>query len=202
MGLFSNRSSSTQQTTYDTTTTTVQSDQSGNSGLNFAQTGDLTLDLADRSTNTIVQTDQGAIESAARTARESLAFAGGALGDVLGYASSVGAQSIGAAQAANAAGLSFGASAVKSIADSNSNALSLFANVVGQSIDASRGLARDAADANAAATKEAIAGFSSLAKQTSASSDDRVSKVAGYALAAVAAAIILPAIFGRRGLAA
>lgn len=196
MGLFSSSSRSTQQTTYDTTTNTVQSDQSGNSGLNFAQTGDLSLDLSDRSdrsdrsTTTLISTDQGAIEAAARSVREAL-----------GFASDVGAQSLAAAQAANSAGLSFGASAIKSVSDTNANALGLLVNLTQQGINASTGIARDAAEANASATREAIAGFSSLAKQTSASSDDRVSKVAGYALAAVAAAIILPAIFGRRGLA-
>ena len=44
---------------------------------------------------------------------------------------------------------------------------------------------------------DTIAGFKSLAMQTSASTDDRVAKIAMYAFAAVAALVILPQIFKR-----
>jgi hypothetical protein len=169
MGLFSSSSRNTQSASYETVTNTDQTDQSGNSGLNFSRVGD--VDLSDRSTTTLttISTDQGALRVAGGLGEAAFSFAGAGLDN---------------AQAANAGALSFGRSALDNVARVNADSLSLLGGLITGAIDSSRTLARDA-----------IEGFGSLATRNSASTDDRVTKLAGFALAAVAAAFILPAIW-------
>jgi hypothetical protein len=183
MGLFSSKSKSSSSTVYDTDTTTTQADQSGNQGLNFAQLGNVALDLSDRSSTTVIATDQGAIGSAERS-----------IAGALGSAERIASGGIAGAIAANSAGLAFGESALNRVSQVQEGSLGLLAGLVDKSIDSSRTLARDSAEANAATVASAISGFGSLAKQTSASSDDRVTKVAGFALAALVAALVLPSL--------
>jgi hypothetical protein len=54
-----------------------------------------------------------------------------------------------------------------------------------------------ATDAQSKLTQDSLAGINDLALQTSSTSDDRVAKIALYALIAVAAVFILPRLFGK-----
>lgn len=167
-------------TQYNTTTNTDQLDQSGNSGLNLSNT-DASFDshdstvLTNRETNTTIYTaiDGGALKEAGA------AIAGG----------------LELARKATSGALDFGTNAVDQIARLNSNSLDLFAELTQGAFDSARSLARDSMDANARATTAAVEGFGALAKQSSESTDDKVSKVAAYGLVAIAAILILPALF-------
>ena len=67
---------------------------------------------------------------------------------------------------------------------------------LGESFDFARDVVSGAGSAVADAVRTNIEGLQSLAHQTSESSDDRVTRVAMYAFAAIAAVFILPKLFG------
>lgn len=71
-------------------------------------------------------------------------------------------------------------------------------DAVSDALDYGRSMYSAAIGANQATTAANLSGLTALARETSASADDRVSKVAVYALMAVAAAMVLPAIFRGR----
>lgn len=202
MGIFDSKTKQINDIDTTTVTDTDQLDQSGNEGLNLGQVGgsavlDLssTTNLTDASqTSTTIQTnylDGGSLTLAGDISRQALAVAGGGVAN---------------ASAANAGALQFGSQALSQVADLNANSLQLFASLVGDAFDNSRTLARDAIDASAnalakfsdfssTATADAVAGFGALAKQGAESTDDKVSKVAMYGLAAIVAAMVLPQLF-------
>lgn len=175
MGLFDRSSSRTEvANTYRTETNTQQTDQSGNTGLNLSNIGG-GLSLTD--STTINSIDGGALDVAAN-------IAAGAYG--------LGSQALTGA-------LNFGRTSVDSIAKVNADSLSLLGGLVSGAIDNSRTITRDSLAASKDSVQQAISGFQSLATQNSQSSDDRVQKVALYALAAIAAVFILPALFNGKG---
>lgn len=99
-----------------------------------------------------------------------------------------------------AAGLNLGGQAIEATRQVNADSIELLSGLVSGALDNSKTMARDSIEASRQSTADAIAGFGSLAKATSASTDDRVGKVAMYAFAALAAVFVLPALFkGAKG---
>jgi hypothetical protein len=175
VGIFDRSKSETNQTLIDqTTTNTKQTDQSGGL-LTFADVGGgIALDLSSRESLT---DDRDIYDS--RTTNTTLSDSGAiAAGRELG----VGA-------------LGVARDSLSSLERVNADSLKLLSGLADKSIDASRTLARDAAASGSDFLETAIGGLSSLAKQNSQTSDDRLTKVVGIALAAVAAVVVLPAIF-------
>jgi hypothetical protein len=81
----------------------------------------------------------------------------------------------------------------------NADSLELLGGLANNAIDASRTLARDSAEAGSNVLEQALGGLSSLAKQNSQSADDRLTKIVGIALAAIAAVVVLPVLFKSGG---
>lgn len=188
MGLFGGSKSKTSvSNVYDTDTVTTQTDNSGNEGFQNIG-GNLSLASSESysSSNTTVNQsiDAGALKTAESITKGSFGLVGAGLDN---------------AQAASAGALAFGKSALEQVADANASSLDVLAGLVSGAFDNSKTIARDALAASAQATSDAAAGFGALAKQTSASTDDRVGKVAMYAFAALAAVFVLPALFKRGG---
>jgi len=166
MGLFDrSSSSSTVNNIYDTRTDVRQVDQSGNAGLNLSNVSGVSL----AETTNVNYVDAGALKTA---------------GDIASGAYALGTSALG-----------LSGSALQTVAKANTDSLGLLAGLVSGAIDNSKTLTRDALDASAKSVSQAITGFSTLAAQNSQSSDDRVQKVALYALLAVAAVMVLPALF-------
>lgn len=97
------------------------------------------------------------------------------------------------------AGRELGLAGINAVQRANADSLEILAGLASGSIDASRTIARDSAQSNAGFLQEALAGFGTLAKQNSASADDRLTKIVAIALAAVAAVVVLPALFKSGG---
>jgi len=74
-------------------------------------------------------------------------------------------------------------------------AIDAVSDATGGVLDFASGLFTDALGAQKQLTDQNLTGLTALAKQTSASADDRVQKVALYAFVAVAAIMILPRLF-------
>jgi hypothetical protein len=166
-GLFDDSKSTTNTTLVDeTTTVTTQTDQSGNSGLNFSDV-------------------KGAV---------GLVFNTDETHNLSSYESHVTTDhgSVAAGRDVSLAGLS-------TVQRVNADSLELLAGLVDKTIDASKTITRDSAESHASFVDQAIAGFGALAKQTSESGDDKIIRVVGFALAAVAAAVVLPAMFKSGG---
>lgn len=94
-----------------------------------------------------------------------------------------------------AGGLGVASQSLSTLERVNADSLELLAGLASKSIDASKTLARDSAESNAGFLQQAVTGFGSLAQQTAQSSDDRLTKIVAIALAAVAAVVVLPALF-------
>lgn len=77
------------------------------------------------------------------------------------------------------------------------DALAQNSNLIGDALDFAAGLFDQATGSVQKAVDTNISGLQSLAKQTSSSADDRVTKVAMYAFLALGAAFVLPAILGK-----
>jgi hypothetical protein len=97
------------------------------------------------------------------------------------------------------AGRELGVRALSTVERVNADSLELLAGLANNTIDASKTLARDSAESHSSFLQDAIAGFGSLAKQNTQSADDRLTKIVGIALAAVAAVVVLPALFKSGG---
>lgn len=102
-------------------------------------------------------------------------------------------------QGAIAAGRELGVAGITAVQRANADSLSILAGLANNSIDASKTVARDSAQNNAAFLQQALAGFGSLAKQTSEGADDKIVRVVGFALLAVAVAVVGPALFKSGG---
>ena len=174
MGLF-DRSSSTNTTnlTEQTVTETQQQDQSGNSGLNFANVGgglglsfssNETLNSSDSHNSST--TDQGAV----------------AAGRDLG---------LGALDASS----KLANTSLSTLAKQNSDSLALFSGLVDKTLDNSKTAMRDASASSQDFLDQALAGFKGLAVQSSQSSDDRITKLVAYGLVAIVLLVVAPAIF-------
>jgi hypothetical protein len=125
-----------------------------------------------------------AIEANADTAQQALNFAGDTVRGTFGFARDV-----------NRDSLEFGSDALGRVAQAGADTLSFGRSALESSLDFAGDLVGQAIKAQADLTADNLQGLGNLAKQTSASADDRVSKVALYAFAAIAAVFVLPAIF-------
>jgi hypothetical protein len=174
------RSSSTQNTNlYDQTTTlTEQTDQSGNSGLNFSGVGG-GVSLATTSSTSIANSgnttlsDSGAIGAGLELGLGGLKTA---LDSLLGVRDLAG-------------------DSISTIERVNANSLDMLGALATQSIDASRTLARDSAESTRGFLQDAVSGFGALAKASTEGESDKITRVVGFALLAVAVVVIGPAIF-------
>lgn len=192
MGLLSSRRSST--TVNETDVTNLSQGFENIDGTVLAGSGSLTI------TNTA--TDGGALDAAASIADRALSVGL----DVSREALDVGRSALDTALLTNQRGLdnalAFGSRSLSSVDAARADALNLADRSVSSIADLSdRGFSFAESTLGAAlravgdATDAAIGGVQSLARQTTASEGDRVSKVAIYAVLAVAAALALPAIF-------
>jgi hypothetical protein len=171
MGLFDSKSKVS--TSYDTTTNTEQTDNSGNSGFLGIGGG---VSLSSQEDNSIQYSD-----SSSRSEATNISDSGNTYNML---------SDSGAVQGAfGVANLS-----LNGAFEQNSNSLRVLSGLVTGALDNSVTLARDSINANKAATDQVISGFGSLAQQNASTSDDRVSKVALYAFAALAAIFVLPAL--------
>lgn len=200
MGFFDSKSKTVTQTLYDTDTNTVQTDQSGNSGVNISGGGSLSSDSHDVSTvdsrsfndsRDMSVRDSGNVYLDAGAVRGGLDLAQTALS----FANEAGANAAGLVQSGANRALQFGSDALTAVQRVNADSLSLLGGLVTQTIDASKTLAREGAQANASTLADALGGFQKLAVQNSETSDDKITRVIGFALAAVAAVVVLPALF-------
>lgn len=225
MGLFDRSSSTnTTNLTELTQTETSQRDLSGNSGLAFSdiagavglefnsnQSDALSLSSAD--SHNYNDSSSLALSSADSHNVSDASSRSYADNDTSTLQYSDSRSYVSTDQGALAAGSNLGLAGIKATSDSiaafakagadtlsfvskvNADSLNVLAGLASNSIDASRTLARDSASDNAGFLQSALSGFGTLAKQNSASADDRIVKIVGLALAAVAAVLILPALF-------
>ena len=140
-------------------------------------------------------TDFGAINAALDIGIEALR-----MGDAnLRTASDLAGRGLDTALDATRSALDFSDSVVssnESIARDSIQHIADFGGVaLGESLDFARDVFEGAGNALKDVTQTNLEGLTSLARQTSESADDRVSRVAMYAFAAIAAVFVLPAIF-------
>lgn len=124
------------------------------------------MSLAGRGFDAAEDMTRATLDSNIAVTREALRFSEGAVGDALG----------------------FGRDALDLTGATTRDALQRITEFGDLALEGSLAFARDLTDAN-------LTGLTALAQQTSASADDRVTKTAMYAFAAVAAIMVLPAIF-------
>lgn len=186
MGLF-DRSSSTQNTTLvdNTTTLTEQTDQSGNSGLNFSGVGGgISLGFSESNSLTDARSSSSSTStSIANSGNTTLSDAG----------------AIAAGRDVGLGGLGLAGDALTTLQRVNADSLELLGGLVDKSIDASKTLARDSAEQSKGFLQQAVAGFGSLAKSSSEGDADKITRVVGFALLAVAVVVIGPALFRGKG---
>jgi hypothetical protein len=192
MGLLSS-SKSTVQNLYDTTTNTNQYDNSGNSGFQNIGGGVSLTSNVDNSIYNTSNDDNSLSLSSTQNTSNSNNTSTSTSTSTTNYLTDSGAVKA----ASDIAGGAFGVASMSldNAFAVNSNSLDVLKGLVSGALDNSVTLARDSIAANRAATDSAITGFGSLAQQTSASDGDRISKVAMYAFAALAAVFVLPALF-------
>lgn len=169
--------------------------------LNLQDTQGVTL--ANSSHNTINVTDQGAVDAARDFANSALDVGVEALrmGQTnLDTAARFAGRGLDTALDATRGALDFSESAVRSnesIARDSIKRISDFGGVaLGESLDFARDIFEGAGNALKNVTEQNLTGLTGLAKQTSESSDDKVTRTAMYAFAAIAAVFVLPALFG------
>ncbi len=174
----------------------------GNSRADTSSSSTTVTETTNNVDNRVTVTDFGAVSAGADIAHEALDSLAAALRsnenvtrDALSVTGDTARLASNLSEATTRAGLDFGRDAIDTVTRLNSDSLELLGGLVGKTIDASRTLARDNADANSRTVADAITGFRQLAVQTSESTDDKIARVAGYAFAAIAAALVLPGIF-------
>lgn len=173
MGIFDRSKSVTNTTLVDQTNTlTEQTDQSGDGSLKFSGIGGaLTLDA---STNVNDSRSSSISHSGNTVLSDSGAIAAGR--DV------------------GLGGLSLAGETLSTVQRVNADSLELLAGLVDKSIDASRTATRDAAESTKGFLSQAVAGFGSLAQASSEGDADKITRVVGFALLAVAVVVIGPAL--------
>jgi len=158
---------------------------------------------------TVVTTDQGALATALDISRAAtdLGRAGIESGEQVATAgldvvnNAIGSADQSAARVAQFAydALDANSSLAKATLDSQSDVAGRALNAVSDAgskvLDFAAQLFEDATSAQSNLTDQNLQGLTTLAKQTSASADDRVQKVALYAFVAIAAVLVLPRLF-------
>jgi hypothetical protein len=179
VGIFDSSRSTQNTNLYDqTTTVTNQTDQSGGF-LTFSEVGGgIGIDASSRDSHDVFDS-RSSSTSIANSGNTTLSDSG----------------AIAAGRDVGLGGLKLGGDALTTLERVNADSLTLLGGLVDKSIDASRTLARDSADSTAGLLQQAVEGFGSLARTTSEGESDKITRVVGFALAAVAAMVVLPAIF-------
>lgn len=147
--------------------------------------------------NRVYQSDFGAVEAGTNVARDAITSNERVTGDAISAMSDVSSDAI-----------SLGRDALDSANDNLNLGLGFALDTYESSlvfgekaIDAVSENARDFSDAlanqNESLISQTISGLQSLAKTTSESADDRVTRLGVWAFGAIAAIMILPAIFGK-----
>lgn len=195
----------------------------GNSRANTASTANTSQTTTNNIDNRVYTSDFGAIQEGADVAREALRTGENVFLDLGNLAESLGIEAIrGSGEQLNR-GLDFAQNAYETSLgfgrDVTSDAVNAVADTANRSIDtlsASQseslgfisdlvnglfGFAGDTIDKVGAQAEtlagQSIEGNQSLARATSESADDKVTRLGGYALAAIAAIFVVPAIFGK-----
>lgn len=189
----------------------------GNSRANTSSNATNTQTTTNNVDNSVHTSDMGAIaaafehgQAALDLGRDSLDTAANFAGRAGDQAGAVASQSLANSRDALRDSLDFGDAVLQRFAEFGDTALASYEGISSDALnrvtESSRGafdFARDlfgaANDATSRLAADNLSGLTSLAQQTSASSDDRVTKIALYALVAVAAVFILPRIFGKGG---
>jgi hypothetical protein len=192
-------SSRTENTTnlFDQTTTfTEQTDQSGNSGLNFSGVGG-GVSLA-TSENYSLSDSHDIFDSRSSSSSTSIANAGNpTLSDsgAIAAGRELGLGGLKAALDSLLGVTGFASDSLSTLERVNADSLDMLGALATQSIDASRTLARDSAESTSGFLQQAVSGFGALAKASSEGESDKITRVVGFALLAVAVVVIGPAIF-------
>lgn len=184
-------------------TTTSQASTVNTTNLNVQDTEGVTVV---GSGNAITTTDFGAIEAAGEVSREALELgrsglnigadlAGRGLDNAFSFGSDTvaGALRFGGDTVSDA--FSFGTRSLDSVTDFADSALSSNVGVTRDALEFAGNAGAGVLDFARSLVGDTVTGLKDLSMQTSASTDDRVAKVALYAFVAVAAAIVLPQLF-------
>lgn len=173
-------------------TTTSQASTVNTTNLNVQDTEGVTVV---GSGNAITTTDFGAIETAGEVSREALELGRSGLnigadlaGRGLDNAFAFGSDTVSDA-------FSFGTRSLDSVTDFADSALQTNVGVTRDALDFAGEAGAGVLDFARSLVGDTVTGLKDLSMQTSASTDDRVAKVALYAFVAVAAAIVLPQLF-------
>lgn len=186
-------------------TTTSQASTVNTTQLNVQDTEGVTVV---GSGNAITTTDFGAIEAAGEVSREALDLgrsglqigadlAGRGLDSAFSFGGDTvaGALRFGSATVSDA--FSFGTRSLDSVTDFADSALQTNVGVTRDALDFAGEAGAGVLDFARNLVGDTVSGLQSLSMQTSQSSDDRVAKIATYAFIAVAAAVVLPKLFGK-----
>lgn len=143
----------------------------------------------------VTQTDYGALSAAGDFANAALDVGVEALrlgNDNLGTASQLAGRGLDTALDATRGALSFGEHVVDSNETIARDAMQGVSDVGGAALDFAGNIFDRALSAQSGLASANIGGLTQLAKQTSSSADDRVTRTAMYALMAMAAVFVLP----------
>lgn len=185
--------------------TTSQASTVNTTNLNVQDTEGVTV-VGD--SNSIMTTDFGAIERAGEVStaaldlgRDSLNIgadlAGRGLDNAFAFGSDTVAGAFNFGRDVAADGFSFGTRSLDTVADFADSALNTNADLARDSLSFASEVGGGVLDFARSLVGDTVSGLQTLSMQTSSSSDDRVAKIAMYAFVAVAAAVVLPKIFGK-----
>lgn len=160
--------------------------------LNVQDTEGVTI--ANSSGVTITQTDFGALAAAQDIGTEALRLGA----DNLETAANLAGRSLDTAEFAVRGAFDFGETAIGSQETIARDAISEIAEFGERALEMITGGFGDALGAQSRLTEQNLGGLTALARETSESADDRVSRTALFAFAAIAAIFVLPALFGKR----
>jgi hypothetical protein len=174
------RSSNASQANQTQTTNTSNLNLQENEGITLANVGGPV---------SLTTTDFNSVAMAGELGLEALDLGRRSVDNVVDFAGRGVDTIVGATRDVNRDSLDFAGQALDTVAsfaeNANRDSLDFAAGVGGGVLDFAKGLVGDT-----------VAGLNSLSMQTSASTDDRVAKVAMYAFASVAALVVLPKVFG------
>jgi hypothetical protein len=188
-----------------------QTQQTTTSNLNLQETSGITLADIGGPVN-LTTTDFDAVSMAGELGTQAIDLGRRSVDNVVDFAGRGVDSIVGATRDVNRDSLDFAGQALDTVADFADSgrrdsldfatgALDKSFNFAGQSLEAATQFATDAGGSVLDFARDmvgnTVSGFKELTMQTSASTDDRVAKVALYAFAAVAASVVLPKLFAK-----
>lgn len=156
----------------------------GNSRANTSSSSTTTNETTTLIDNSVHTSDFGAVQAALDIGLEALRMGG----ENLTTSADLAGRGLDTALDATRSALDFSESVVGSNERLARDSILAISDFGGVALGEVTNFARDLTEAN-------LSGLTSLARQTSESADDRVSRVAMYAFAAIAAVFVLPALF-------